>query len=675
MSSPDDKSLNSPTKLGSNPKVSASSPKSPKSPSSDTSADSATNRRSHFTRQASSGTTSTASNPRLEHQMSRDGSVRKRRASYRRMSSFDFAHTNSLPTMVPDLKRLDSIDKSQVPWWTSQRFLLSIICFFGFVVLYAQRVNLSIAIVMMVDHEYLADVARNKSALEAALALNGSGGGARVSYNGNETGGNVSLWYGSTTMTSLTDDNEKCPEAESASKFRGEFLWDKKLQGLLLGAFFWGYMILQVVGGTVSERFGAKRVIAIGMFPVAILNLLSPVCARANPYLFLVVRVLVGLGEGVMYPAAQALWARWAPPNERSRLIGFSYAGGQFGNAIIFPIGGYLCAYGFDGGWPSVFYVIGTVGFIWCILWVIFASDSPEQNRFISDIEKKYIQFSIGERSHAISKRRSTPWKAIFTSRGMWAIIVAHMCGNYGAYMLLTQIPTYMKEVLKFDIKANGVFSMLPYLTFWFFITVSGMIADCLISKEILSVAWTRKLMASIGTIGPGCFLIATGFMKCTQQMEAVVMLVFAVGLCGFHFSGYFINHGDIAPAYAGTMFGISNTAATIPGILAPFVVSALTPHGTREEWQVAFYVAAAIYFFGAVFYAIFGQGEVQPWADEEPDDTMSPGEEDETAVGFGLHEIPAVTEEEEEEETREEEAEQKMLRGVNGASAGVNPV
>ena len=83
----------------------------------------------------------------------------------------------------------------------------------------------------------------------------------------------------------------------------------------------------------------------------------------------------------------------------------------------------------------------------------------------------------------------------------------------------------------------------------------------------------------STGLIGPGAFLIGTGFMSCTQQMGAVVMLTVAVGLCGFHFSGYFINHGDIAPPFAGTMFGITNTLATVPGILAPFVVAALTPN------------------------------------------------------------------------------------------------
>lgn len=51
-------------------------------------------------------------------------------------------------------------------------------------------------------------------------------------------------------------------------------------------------------------------------------------------------------------------------------------------------------------------------------------------------------------------QRESKPWKAMFSSGAMWAILIANACGNYGAYMLLTQMPSYMKEVLKFDIKS-----------------------------------------------------------------------------------------------------------------------------------------------------------------------------------------------------------------------------
>ncbi|KAH9496064.1 hypothetical protein Btru_012626 [Bulinus truncatus] len=562
--------------------------------------------------------------PPLETQLSSSASLRRRQYSRRASSSFDFPHLDSVVS-VPSF-RLEEIDLSQVPWWTSHRFWLAVLCFFGFVSLYAQRVNLSIAIVSMVSHAH--PEGNNSLDLNSSLSWNSS------------------FSFLNTTIAPLSPDQLKCPVLEK-SDIKGEFHWSKELEGLILGAFFWGYLVFQVPGGRMSEKIGAKKVIAICMFPVSILTLLSPIAARIDPYLFIVVRVLVGLGEGVMYPAAQAFWANWAPPNERSRLIGFSYAGGQFGNAIIFPIGGYLCAYGFDGGWPSVFYIIGALGFVWCVLWCIFVNNTPDEDKSISDIEKKYIKYSIGERQKGKKFSKDIPWKAIFTSRPVWGILVAHACGNYGAYMLLTKLPAYMKEVLKFDIKSNGVFSMLPYLLFWFFITLSGMIADMLISRDILSIGNTRKLMASCGMVGPAVFLVGTSYMECDQQVGSVFMITIAIGLCGFHFSGYFINHGDIAPPYAGTLFGISNTLATVPGIISPYIVSAMTKNGTREEWQATFYVAAGIYIFGAIWYIIMGKGEIQKWAGGED---KAEAED----VGFGLHEIQEAVKEEDEEEDEE---------------------
>ncbi|BFZ22763.1 hypothetical protein BsWGS_25802 [Bradybaena similaris] len=568
----------------------------------------------------------TSDRPSLETQLSTISS-RRRQFSRRKSSSLDFPHVDSLMSLPSE--QLDTLDLKAVPWWTSHRLRLAILCFLGFVSLYAQRVNLSIAIVSMVSHTPVitSNGHFNASNVTDYLTSDVSSGGVQ----------NISL------VQPQVDD--KCPALSVTAK-KLEFDWSKELEGLILGAFFWGYLVFQIPGGRLSERFGAKRVIAIAMFPVAILNILSPIAARTSPYLFLVVRVFVGLGEGVVYPAAQALWANWAPPNERSRLIGFSYAGGQFGNAIIFPIGGFLCAYGFDGGWPSVFYFVGATGFIWCVLWMILAHDTPDDDKSIGDLEKKYIKYSLGTNKKS-KVRKNIPWKSILTSPAVWAIVVAHMCGNYGAYMLLTKLPAYMKEVLKFDIKSNGVFSMLPYLTFWLVITISGLLADLLISKEILSIAWTRKLMATIGMVGPAVSLVGAGFMECDQQVEAVVMLTLSVGLCGFHFSGYFINHGDIAPQFAGTLFGLSNMMATVPGIFSPYVVSAMTKNGTRQQWQYTFYVAAAVYCAGAVWYILLGRGEVQQWAKSDEDEA---GPEEEK-VGFGLHEIQETKEDEEDNE------------------------
>jgi ACS family sodium-dependent inorganic phosphate cotransporter-like MFS transporter 5 len=139
----------------------------------------------------------------------------------------------------------------------------------------------------------------------------------------------------------------------------------------------------------------------------------------ASNYGYLVValiRFLAGAFQGPIWPSFSGFWARWSPPNERSRLIAISNSGCQIGTVsyihidirflfymlfsycylkiITLPLTAYLCEHGFAGGWPSIFYILGTVGVIWTILWIIFASDSPETNRFISNKEKVYISRS-----------------------------------------------------------------------------------------------------------------------------------------------------------------------------------------------------------------------------------------------------------------------------------------
>jgi MFS family permease len=72
-------------------------------------------------------------------------------------------------------------------------------------------------------------------------------------------------------------------------------------------------------------------------------------------------------------------------------LAGIANAGAQIGNVVALPLGGYLCINGFGGGWPSIFYIFGIIGVVWFIFWMIFASKSPSDNRFISQKEKEYI--------------------------------------------------------------------------------------------------------------------------------------------------------------------------------------------------------------------------------------------------------------------------------------------
>nr|CAD7580766.1 unnamed protein product [Timema californicum] len=106
------------------------------------------------------------------------------------------------------------------------------------------------------------------------------------------------------------------------------------------------------------------------------------------------------------------------------------------------PLSGLLSEYGFAGGWPSIFYVFGTVGAVWSLLFLVTVYESPDEHPHIADDERKYITSSVWGSAGVSSP--PIPWKAILRSMPFWAILVAHMGQNYGYETLMTELPTFM---------------------------------------------------------------------------------------------------------------------------------------------------------------------------------------------------------------------------------------
>ena len=134
-----------------------------------------------------------------------------------------------------------------------------------------------------------------------------------------------------------------------------------------------------------------------GVFPcfsgtstvTSLLTLLTPLAARTNLPLFLAVRVVEGLGEGVTFPAMLAMISRWSAPYERSRFTAFSFAGGTAGTVISLPVSAVMCE---TLGWPSVFYLFGVLGLVWFLVWSLLVHDGPELHPGISQEERQLLQ-------------------------------------------------------------------------------------------------------------------------------------------------------------------------------------------------------------------------------------------------------------------------------------------
>ncbi|ELT91388.1 hypothetical protein CAPTEDRAFT_21080 [Capitella teleta] len=341
--------------------------------------------------------------------------------------------------------------------------------------------------------------------------------------------------------------------------------------------------------------------------------MLTPSCAKVNVYLLIFIRILEGFCEGVTYPCIHSLWMKWAPPLERSKLATFAFSGSYVGTVIAFPLSGALAK---TFGWASIFYVFGLLAIVWFFLWWWLVAEAPSDHDTISREELEYIQQSIGFTQQQV-KGQPVPWRCILTSLPVWAIVFAHFAENWGFYTLLTELPTFLSDVMHFDVYQAGFAAAAPYLVMAIMIQIGGQIADAIRSRNLLSTTATRKTFNCTAFLFQTLFFIISVYM--TSAKAALTCISLAVGFGGFAWSGFSVNHLDIAPQYASLLMGLSNTFATIPGMISPALTGHIAADGTKEEWRIIFYIAGVIYCCGAVFYGIFASGERQPWADMQP--------------------------------------------------------
>lgn len=396
----------------------------------------------------------------------------------------------------------------------------------------------------------------------------------------------------------------------------GEFEWSRQFQGYVLSSYFYGYLVTQVLGGFLSGKYGAKHVLGTGMIIMVVMTMLTPVAARISAYLLIVLRIILGAAGGVFFPSVQSLWGPWAPPFERSFLVSLTFFGITFGNILALGASSLFCSLSTDNGWPFAFYSTGAAGLGFWVCWNFCVYSTPMQHPRITEREKNYIQRCIGSKSRSKKiERIPVPWLKILSSPAVWAILTAQTANTWFTHTSIT-LPLYMRDVLKFDIKQNGTFLILPYIIDIIVTPFVSKLADYLRAKRILSTVVVRKVYQSTSCLVCSILLISLSFIDYDRRYVAVGLLCLIYPFQNLYRSGYAVNLQDIAPKFAGEIFGITNTAGTICGIVSPVIVGALTTHGTKQEWQAVFYISAGFFIFGGVIFAIFARGEIQPWAD-----------------------------------------------------------
>ena len=386
-----------------------------------------------------------------------------------------------------------------------------------------------------------------------------------------------------------------------------QFGWSESQVGLILGSFYFGYMITMILGGYLADKYGGKKVLGYALLIWSLFTIITPFFAYQGLWWLILIRILMGLGEGVTFPSWHAIYARWIPFEERTRAVGFTNSGIAAGTLFGFAVTALIIA---NYSWELVFYSFGLLGFFWYFFWNKMVTSFPENNKFLSEEELHHIKMEAPSKESA----PTVPLLKLIKNGPFMAIAVATFCNNWSLYTFLSYLPKYVNAPvvqggMGIDLGSNiFIYSILiPSLVSIFSLILGGYLADGLIKKGY-GILKVRKSVNSIGFFGSALFLY---LISLEDSLINVVILLCLINICsGICAGGFGVNHADLGPKYTGSLVGIAGSIGMIAAILSPIVAGYILE--LTNSWSSIFNVCTIVLLFGGFFYLFFASVDKQ---------------------------------------------------------------
>ena len=339
--------------------------------------------------------------------------------------------------------------------------------------------------------------------------------------------------------------------------------------GIAFSSFFAGYALFCFVGGYFADKIGPYKVLTASMSVWSVFCALT--AAVASIPALLVVRLVFGMGEGPLNTNLNKLVSQWFERSKQATALGLANSGLQVGGAIAGPVVGFLAL---NYGWRPAFVIIGGIGFLWLIAWVILGSDSPATNRWV---KKKLAATSTESSAAAVAPSSQTPkipLKTYLFSRQILVTAYAYFGYAYILYFFLSWFPSYLVTAQNLDLKTMSFVNIIPWIFGMIGLALGGWISDILF-KRTGSAVLARKIVIAGGLIISAIFVALAGMMS--GVVAAVALMGGSILFMQMTLSSYWAMILDIVePARVGGVGGFMHLIANMGGIVAPAVTGFL---------------------------------------------------------------------------------------------------
>jgi ACS family hexuronate transporter-like MFS transporter len=363
----------------------------------------------------------------------------------------------------------------------------------------------------------------------------------------------------------------------------------KQIYANISMVFILSYAFGQAIFGKIFDWLGTRVgfVLSIGVWSLA-----TAAHAFAQGVLsFSIFRAILGVAEAGNWPGAAKSNADWFPTKERALAQGIFNSGAAIGGIIAIPLIAYMTVY---FSWQMVFVVIGIVGLLWLIPWIILVKAPPKNHPWITDEEREYILTGQKNTSAEVSTTEEDEYNPttgeLLKRKQSWGVIIASAAIDPIWWLFVFWIPIYLNEVYQMDVKSIGIYGWVPYVG-----AMVGAWFGGLLAQNRLKAGWdvnkTRKLAISLG-----CLIMLPALLAMANPGgPTTAVIIMAVILFGFQTA---IGNVQTLPSdlygkkAVGTLSGLSGMAAKLGALGLTSLVPILTADG---NYTPAFVIGASL--------------------------------------------------------------------------------
>ena len=403
---------------------------------------------------------------------------------------------------------------------------------------------------------------------------------------------------------------------------------DFKLTDVQLGgvfsAFAFGYAFTQPLAGKIADKLGAYRTVALAIVWWSVFTALTPLVPPGVPHalaILMAVRLLLGIGEAVIYPAGNRLVASWIPAGERGFANGLIFAGVGVGGGVAPPLVTYLMI---NFGWASAFIASAVIGLVVGAIWLVVVRNSPREHNGITPDELRYIEANLPPSS--TDKAPGPSWRQIVADRQVQLLTASYFCFGYVAYIFFSWFFIYLSSVRGLDLKSSAILAMLPFIAMTVCSTLGGIVSDRL----------ERRYGARLGRciVAGTALIVASGFIAAATMVadatSASLILAGGAGSLYVAQSAYWTLSANLGGKTAGTVSGFMNMGAQIGGVVTASTTAIIA---SAFGWTTSFLAAAAICLIGGILWFLVNPHHTLASAAEG--DAVSPFDTGERRAGL----------------------------------------